>query len=165
MLYNLFNKVSSMNKFAALTKHFAAAVFWGCMMAVPGWAQSPGGTEKELIRLQNEWATARIKGDVAFLENLYAKEFRITAMNGSVVERDADIAVFASREMKPELITDEDMKVSLYGEVAVVTGRENLKGTYKGIPGEFALRFTNVFVRRDGHWQLVTHHSTEMRKK
>lgn len=156
-----------MNRFAGVMKHVAAIGFLGLMILVPIWTQSLGETEKELIRLQNQWGTARIKGDVAFLENLYAKEFRITAMDGSVVERDADIAVFASRAMKPESITDEDMKVSIYGygDVAVVTGRENLKGTYKGVFGEFALRFTNVFVRRDGRWQLVTHHSTEVRNK
>jgi len=134
------------------------------MVLVSSCAQSLGETEKELTRLQNGWATARIKGDVAFLENLYAKEFRITAINGSVVERDADIAVFASREMKPEYIRDEDMKVSVYGDAAVVTGIENLKGTYKGMPGEFSVRFTNVFVRRDGRWQLVAGHGTEIRK-
>jgi ketosteroid isomerase-like protein len=113
-----------------------------------------------LIKLQNEWATARIKGDVAFLERLYAKEFRITAMDGSVVDRARDIDVFASGEMKPQAINDEDMKVAVYGETAIVTGIEDVKGTYKGNYGEFALRFTNVFIRRDGRWQMVTHHST-----
>ena len=31
--------------------------------------------------------------------------------------------------------------------------------------GEMALRFTNVFVRRDGRWQLVLHHSTPVQAK
>lgn len=146
-------------------KHVAATGLLGLMVLVPGWAQSPSDLEKELITLQHDWGVARIKGDVGFLEDLYAKEFRVTAMNGSVVERDADIAVFASGAMKPESITDDEMKVSLYGDVAVVTGRENLKGTYRGVPGEFALRFTNVFVRRDGRWQLVTHQVTPITEK
>lgn len=141
-------------------------MFTGCslMALIPAWAQSPDQKNQELIQLQNEWATARIRGDVAFLEKLYANEFRITAMNGSVVERAADIAVFATRDMKPERIEDDNMQVLLYDQVAVVTGREHVKGTYKGNPGDFILRFTNVFVRRDGRWQMVTHHSTEISK-
>lgn len=141
--------------------------FIGCslMALMPAWAQSSDQTKQELIQLQHEWATARIRGDVAFLETLYAKEFRITAMNGSVVDRDADIAVFASRDMKPEIIEDDDMQIARYGEIALVTGREHVKGTYKGNPGDFMLRFTNVFIRRDGRWQMLTHHSTEVRKK
>jgi hypothetical protein len=75
-----------------LMKHVAAMVLVGLMAYVETGAQSTAGTEKELLRLQNEWAAARVKGDVAFLETLYGKEFRITNTSGSVVERDADIA-------------------------------------------------------------------------
>jgi Domain of unknown function (DUF4440) len=101
------------------------AVGWvGVTVAATSMAQSRVEAEKELIRIQNEWATARIKGDVAFLEHLYAKEFRITSMNGSVVTRDADIGVFRSGEMKPESIVGEDMKVSVYDNTAIVTGVE-----------------------------------------
>jgi hypothetical protein len=50
--------------------------------------------------------------------------------------------------MKPETIVDEEMTVSVYDDFAIVAGRENLKGTYKGAGGEFAQRFTNVYVRR-----------------
>jgi ketosteroid isomerase-like protein len=127
---------------------------------VPGWAQPAADSEKQLITLQDRWAKARVARDVAFLERLYAKEFRITAMNGTIVERDADIAKFASGELKPESITDEDLKVSLYGDVALVTGRENMRGPYQGRSFELSIRFTNVFVWRDGRWQLVAHHST-----
>jgi hypothetical protein len=55
------------------------------------------------------------------------------------------------------------MKVSIYGEVAVVTGRERMSGSYKGRFAELAVLFTNAFVWRDGRWQLVTHHSTATR--
>jgi ketosteroid isomerase-like protein len=160
------NKETQMNRFAGVMPHVAVMGLLGFTALSPCWAQTPVQIEKELIRIQHEWADARIKRDVAFLENQYAKEFRITAMNGAIVERDADIAVFASGDLKPESIVDEDMNVSVYGDVAVVTGRENLRGTYKGVrtADEIALRFTNVFVRRDGRWQLVTHHSTEMRE-
>jgi hypothetical protein len=95
---------------------------------------------------------------------LYAKEFWITAMNGTVVTRAEDIGVFASRAMKPETISDEDMKVTVYHSLAIVTGLETVKGTYNGVHGDFAQRFTNVYIRRDGRWQMVTHHSTPIRK-
>ena len=128
-------------------------------------AQSPGPAETELIGLQHAWAAARVDGDTAFLEKLYAKEFRITNAGGGVVERDADIALLATRTIRPEYIRDDDMRVSRYGDIALVTGVEKLKGTYNGVPGEMALRFTNVYVRRDARWQMVSHHSTRIREK
>lgn len=149
-----------MNKFAVV----AVIGVLGFLALVPSMAQSNGKTEEELIKIQNDWAIARVKGDIAFLERLYAKEFRIQSTNGSVVERDADIANFATGALKPDYVKDEDMKVSVYGDTAIVTGIENVGGTYKGNYGEFSSRFTNVFVRRDGRWQLVAGQGTEIRK-
>lgn len=123
-----------MNRYYPLLRVMAAFTGYSLMALTQAWAQSPEQTKQELIQLQRGWATARIKGDVPFLEKLYANEFRITAMNGSVVERDADIAVFANRDMKPEIIEDDDMQVSRYGEVAMVTGRERLKEPTKATP-------------------------------
>jgi|ERR1700682_195037 len=79
--------------------------------------------------------------------------------------RDADIALFAFGSAEARIHHGEDMKVSVHGDAAVATGREILKGTYKGVFGELALLFTNVLVQRDGRWQLVTHQSTAVHKK
>lgn len=129
-------------------------------------AAPPTETEaRELTQLHEAWAQARVAGDVAFLERFYAKEFRITNAGGRVVSREEDIALFAERAIKPDYIRDDDLAISRYGETALVTGVESLKGTYKGVPGEMALRFVNVLVRRDGRWQLVMHQSTEVRKR
>lgn len=147
----------------ALASKTIAAV--ALMLVATAHAQSPDPAEAELIGLQHAWAAARVAGDTAFLETLYAKEFRITTKGGDVVERDADIALFATRTIKPEYIRDDDMRVARYGETALVTGVENLKGTYNGVPGEMALRFMNVYVRRDGRWQMVAHQSTQVRAK
>lgn len=134
--------------------------FAACALAICATVQAAGSIEAELLAIQDRWAKARIEGDVQFLEQLYAKEFWITAMNGAVVSRREDIGVFASREMKPESIVDTEMKVTTYDGFALVTGLERVKGTYKGVPGDFSLRFTNVYLHRDGRWQMITHHST-----
>lgn len=154
-----------MIKFTGFMKSAAVIAPLWLVLIVPGCAQSLGETEKELLRIQDEWAGARVKRDVPYLERLYAREFRVHSMNGSVVSRQADIAAFASGELKPDLVQDQDMEVPVYGETALLTGIENLAGTYKGNYGEMALRFLNVFVRREGRWQLVVHQSTPVPKK
>lgn len=154
-----------MIKFTVFMKSTAVIASLWLVLIVPGWAQPLGETEKELLRIQDEWAAARVKRDVPYLERLYAREFRVHSMNGSVVSRQADIAAFASGELKPDLVQDQDMEVSVYGDTALVTGIENLAGTYKGNYGEMALRFLNVFVHREGRWQLVVHQSTPVPEK
>ena len=143
-----------------------AVVLCGSLFLAVSLAARPGTSEetiKELLELQHQWAAARMRRDVAFLEKFYAREFRVTSMNGSIVSRAEDIGVFASGDMRPESVTNEDMEVLVYDDVAVITGLEKVRGTYKGMVGDFALRFTNVLVRREGRWQLVTHQSTEVR--
>ena len=117
------------------------------------------------MRIETEFCKARVAGDVGFLRSLYATELRITGSDGSIIDRDTDISRFASGEIRPELIEPEDMRVSVYGEVAVMTAQERLKGTYKGVKNEGKLRVTHGFVRRDNRWQLVASQGTWVKDK
>lgn len=138
----------------------AAALF-----AAPGTARAQAGSaEAEIVALIHQWADARVKGDAAFLERFYARELRIGQMSGGLVDRKDDIALFAARRIKPEYIRDTDLGVTVYGETAVVSCIEHLKGTYDGRPGEMALRMLNVLARRDGRWQLVASQSALIRE-
>lgn len=98
-------------------------------------------------------------GDAAFLKRFYGEELKIGQMNGGLVEAKADIALFAAREIKPEYIRDTDLTVTLYGDTAVVSTIESLKGSYRGVAGQMSLRMLNVLVHRDGRWQLVASQS------
>jgi len=150
-----------MNKFAVVSI--------GLLVSIASLAQSPGETEGELLAIQKQWADARVKPDIAYLEHLYAKEFRVQNINGEVASREDDISMFREGRIKPRFVRDEDMDVTVYGESAVVTGIENVGGTYqagarKGQYAEFSIRFANVFVKRDGRWQLVLHQGTSIPK-
>jgi len=155
----------TMNRFASKSGVFLLVVGLGFITELPSHSQSGDADEKTLILLQHDWAEARKKSDLAFLENFYAREFTVGNMNGFESSRAEDLAMFSSGDMKPALITDGEMKVAIYGQAAMVTGIEHVEGTYKGHPGQFDLRFTNVFVNRDHRWQLVRHQSTSISKQ
>jgi ketosteroid isomerase-like protein len=59
------------------------------------------------------------------------------------------------------------MKVRVYGDVAVVTGRNTIKGVWEDIKRDISgpYRFTDVFVRRNGSWQCVTSQSSRVTEK
>lgn len=116
--------------------------------------------EREIVRLEQAWRDARVARDTAFLQLLYAKELRIQGTNGAAIGRDEDIAGFASGAIRPEFIRAEEMHVALYGDIAVVTGRDHMKGTYGGAQGEGRVRFMHVFAQRDGRWQLIASQGT-----
>jgi len=154
-----------MNRFALRSGVLLLVVGLGVITELPSHSQSGAADEKTFTLLQHDWAEARKKSDMAFLENFYASEFTVGNMNGSESSRADDLAMFSSGDMKPALITDDEMKVTIYGQAAMVTGIEHVEGTYKGHAGQFDLRFTNVFVNRDHRWQLVRHQSTPISKR
>jgi ketosteroid isomerase-like protein len=161
----------AMNKSIVALKYATAVGVLGVVFLAPGIAQSLDETEKDrIVTIQKEWADARVKPDIAYLERLYAKEFRVQTMTGAVASREDDIAIFREGRIRPDFVRDEDLNVSIYGEVAVVTGIENVAGTYpsgplKGQHAELSIRFTNVFVHRDGRWQLVLAQGTLISQK
>ena len=53
-----------------------------------------------------------------------------------------------------------DLKVRLYGNTAVVTGRADVKGTIGGKDATGALLFTRVYVKKDGRWESVAFQQT-----
>ena len=61
-----------MSKLTALTRNAAGLAVLAFMVQMPTMAESPGETEKNLIAIQKQWADARVRPDIAYLERLYA---------------------------------------------------------------------------------------------
>ena len=121
--------------------------------------------EQELIRLENEWADAWVKSNIAFFDRSEADDYTYTACEGSVWTKLQDLALLKSGE---DVITSwvlSEMKVRVYGDAAVVTGRATIKETYKGKDMSRQERWTDTWVKRAGRWQCVAGHSSEIAQK
>ena len=130
-------------------------------VALPlAYAQAPGAVEKELTDLENRWAEAIAKGDVATLERLYADEYMAIDPAGATFTKDQDIANVKSGNFKLASFKIDELKVRVHGDVAVVTSRNTIKGTYMGKDASGAYRGTDVFVKRGGRWQVLTTQAT-----
>jgi hypothetical protein len=57
-------------------------------------------------------------------------------------------------------VKEDEPAVRLYGDTAIVSGTSESKVEYKGRPSGGALRFTRVYVRRDGRWLMIATHAT-----
>ena len=143
-----------------MNKLIIATAMLTLTVVMPELVRGDADVKQELISIETAWRKARVEGDTAFLEKLYASELRIIGTDGSVIDRNTDISRFAAGQIRPEFIDAEDMSVSLYRDVVVVTGRDHLKGTYNGVAREGRVRFTHVYVRREGSWQLVASQGT-----
>ena len=59
-------------------------------------------------------------------------------------------------------VEPSDVKAQDLGDTVVLTGTCQIKVTSNGTPNAFGVRFTDVYARRDGRWQMVTWQSTKL---
>jgi ketosteroid isomerase-like protein len=130
-----------------------------------GKAAASGAIEQQIKDLEKQWADAVVKQDAVALERIVADDIVEVDPTGQVQTKAQDLADVKSGEYKLESFSFGDMKVRVFGNVAVVNGPYAIKGTYKGkdISGEG--RFTDVFVKRQGRWQCVSTQSTRITKQ
>ena len=120
----------------------------------------------ELMQLERDIGRANVDRDAAFFDRVEADEFVFIDSNGGVTTKKEDVdGVKAAPNPDVKLLAYEvdDMRVLLYCETAVVTGRVTTRQTVKGDERTARSRFTDVFVRRDGRWQIVAGHSSRIK--
>ncbi len=140
-------------------KRTLAVALLGLLGSSGAWAQATSATEQEIIKLEQAVTEAQFKKDRAALERLLADDYLYTHSNGSVLNKAQEIAESMSSDVQWTDSKFADLKVRLFGGVAVLTGRQTLQGTAKGyVPGP--RRITDIFVKRGGRWQDVGGQST-----
>jgi ketosteroid isomerase-like protein len=121
--------------------------------------------EQELIKLENAWADAVVKKDLAFLEGIWGDDYAWTASDGNVWSKAQTLASLKSGEDAVLSLRTDDVKVRVYGDAAVATGRSTFNETFKGKDVSGSERFTDTWVRRSGRWQCVAMHCSRIAQK
>jgi ketosteroid isomerase-like protein len=115
---------------------------------------------QELMKVERAWLDAYLKRDVAAMEQIESDDFTITHANGQVITKAQEIANL-KREgaMDPSTSFDtEDTKVRVYGDTAILTGIF----VFKSKNSFERSRYTDVYVKRNGRWQVVASHLTRL---
>ncbi len=124
-----------------------------------------GSVEQELIQLEDEWGDAFLKRDVAFMDRIMADDATWTSPEGIVSTKAQSLASFKSLEGVDTSWVNDEMKVRVYGDTAVVTGRTTFKWTNKGKDFSDQERWTDTWVKLAGHWRFVAGHNSKIVNK
>jgi len=121
--------------------------------------------KNEVLKVEQEQDQAVAASDIKTLDRIWADNLVYTAPNGELLTKAQHLAEFQSGIRKFETMKHDDFNVRVYGDsVVVLTGRSTSMLLYNGEVSEGPRRFTNVFVKMDGRWQLVSHHVTNVAK-
>jgi hypothetical protein len=105
---------------------------------------------------------AQVKGDVAALDRLLGSDLTYVHSSGALETKDVFLGGIKSGKYKYKAITAEDVAVRSYGDSAVLGGKATIDVAADGKDIHVVVRYTDVWVKRDGRWQMVAWHSTRL---
>lgn len=110
----------------------------------------------------DELRVAITKGDMKAYGRLVGDDYVYTNQDAVVRTKAQMVSAYDSGSLKYESAKFDEIKVHAYGDTAVVTGRNTTKGKDNGKDFVGQFRYTRVYVKRQGRWQLVATQATRI---
>jgi len=120
--------------------------------------------EQALIKIQHEWAEARVKGDSSYTRRLETEDCTIVWPDGSIVNKRADLESMTDIAFSEFKI--QNLQVRLYGDTGIVVGEGMIKARKAKqdlLGGKFV--WTDTFVKQGGQWKVVASQITSVLEK
>ena len=116
--------------------------------------------QKEVLKVDDELNQAGLNGRADAFGRILADDVAWTNANGEILTKAQILDDFRSGRRKMHTLKHDDIRLHVYGNTVVLTGRSTSTYEYKGKEAVGARRYTSVYVKQDGAWRLVVHHVT-----
>lgn len=126
-------------------------------------ATPPTSAREDSVRaVEMARGRALLEADTTALSRMVATEFIEVARTGQLRTKADNIRDIASGDLKLTSVRYDSLAVRIYGDVALLRGIADNTGTFHGMPFSGRIRYTRVFVLREGRWQAVSMQQTLM---
>ena len=124
--------------------------------------QKVDSVEQAVMQLEEELRVAITKGDMKAYGRIVGDDYVYTNQDAVIRTKAQMVSAYDSGSIKYESVKFDEIKVHAYGDTAVVTGRNTAKGKDNGKDFDGQFRYTRVYVKRQGRWQIVATQSTRI---
>jgi len=121
-----------------------------------------GEVANELTKIEQKIVKAWLEADRNTIDSILASDWSVIDLTGRVLTKAQVLQELGSGDRKIESGSVDNLNVRTFGNIAIVTGRSILAGTYQGKRVSVVQRFTDVFANRNGHWQVVASQGTQV---
>ena len=120
--------------------------------------------ELEIRKLEEDLTQTEMRVDVEALDRIYADDIMVTAPIGICVDKPAVMTEIRQAAEKAIIgrYDKDDLKVRAYGNTAVSSYRITAAAMVEGTEIKRQLCITNVWIKRNGHWQIVARHTASL---
>jgi ketosteroid isomerase-like protein len=120
------------------------------------------GNAETIIALDKKRMDAMAQKDIATLNELIADDLVYTHSTARLDTKQSLIANMESGSTVYTSVVPSDVKAQDLGDSVVLTGSCRISVNAGGRPNSFGVRFTDVYARRGGRWQMVAWQSTRL---
>lgn len=119
--------------------------------------------EQQIQECENKLRDAMLESNTSVLDELLSSDLVFTNHLGHLMTKQDDLEVHQSGKLKIETLTLSEQKIQVVNDVAVVTVKTHILGSFANEASENDFRFTRVWVRSSNKmWQVVAAHSCVM---
>jgi ketosteroid isomerase-like protein len=115
-----------------------------------------------IIDLDRKRMQAMAAKDIATLNDVLADDLIYTHSSARLDTKQSLIGNMQSGSTVYQSVVPSDVQAQDLGDAVVLTGIARIKVTSGGKPMDFGVRFTDVYAKRGGKWQMVTWQSTKL---
>jgi ketosteroid isomerase-like protein len=119
--------------------------------------------EEELVRVEKEFTDAIAKNELERIQRFVTNDWVIIGADGGIIERNRFFEVIRSGTLTHAMMESDEMRVRLYGDIAIVSALTRSRGKFMGQEFSTRERATDVFVKQDGQWRCVLTQLTGMK--
>jgi ketosteroid isomerase-like protein len=123
-------------------------------------AASTENVEAEVTRSEREWAAAIVNKDFGALDRLLADDFNGTSPTAYTFPKTSALEDLKSGKYVVDTMNLDEISVNVYGNTAVSFTSQLEKSKYAGKDTSGHYHFTDVWIKKDGRWQVVASHGS-----
>jgi ketosteroid isomerase-like protein len=124
------------------------------------YAQQPSLDERQILKLEDDWARALKTKDRQVLDTIVARNFTFIEPDGTVKNRDEYLADRSSDIADIESFELVDLKVSVFENCALTSGVSKITERRQGKRYRFSLRWKELWLKDNGSWRVVASQAT-----
>jgi ketosteroid isomerase-like protein len=143
---------------------WAVAGLTACSVTVTPAQDVQGKDVAQLTRQADAWDKAIVRKDRTAIEANMADDFRQIDGDGDIETKASFVTGLVSPKLTINPYTVEEFEVRLYGDVALLSGRTQMTGSYNGKPFASHYRYIDIYVRSNGVWKIASVQITKMPK-
>jgi ketosteroid isomerase-like protein len=118
-------------------------------------------TRDDVSAAEDRFFAALLEGDGKALDALLTPDFLLVdVLTGSEIPGNVLKELVAGGPLVFESIERIDSGIRTYGSAAVVSGQTRMRGRYQEQSWSAHSRYTHVYIRRKGAWQLASAQGT-----